>query len=326
MTPARQPLPLVAVGHVTLDRVGERKVLGGSAWYAASAWRALGEQVRLITAAGPELPPFAPWRGLNVELRRAQRTTEFSNLHEGGGSRRLILHGQACPLPPLGQGPPCDVLFLAPVLGEVPLEAWRRATDARLIGAGLQGWLKQAGPDGEVVARPDLIDPTSFEGVDVACLSEEDLAGDDGWLARLAEVVPVVALTLAERGCELICRGAPSVRVPTPEARSVDPTGAGDAFAAGLLRAIARGASPLEAASAAVALGAAAVEHVGAPPVGAVRAADCLEHHPGERAHGWQHVDAPVGGDEGGQGAPAVPQPAEEEADHQDGQPGAQHN
>lgn len=276
MTPGRLPQPFVAVGHITLDRVGERRVLGGSAWYAASAWRALGEEVRLVTAAGPELPPLPSWRGLDVHLRRAPRTTEFSNVHLGGGRRRLLLHAQASPLPPLHADERCEVLFLAPVLGEVPFEPWVRATDARLVGVGLQGWLKQAEgrprAGAEVRARPDLVDPEMFEGADVACLSEEDLAGDDRWLSRLVEVVPVVALTLAERGCEVIHRGA-ATRVPAPPADEVDPTGAGDVFAAGFLRALSRGAPPVEAARIATALGAAAVEHVGPPPADAVRSA-----------------------------------------------------
>ena len=328
MTPARQRQPFIAVGHVTLDHVGERRVLaafeeaaraspgtppgaartippnsgvapatpdsserhqrrpathparlelprkllGGSAWYAASAWRALGERVRLITAAGPELPPLPAWRGLDVHLRRAPRTTEFSNHHLGGGRRRLVLHAQASPVPPLDSGPPCEVLFLAPVLGEVPFEPWRRGAEARLLAVGLQGWLKRADPTtGEVHARPDQVDPALFEGADVACLSEEDLAGDDRWLARLTEVVPVVALTLAERGCDLI-RAGRSTRIPAVRAADeVDPTGAGDIFAAGLVRALARGATPVEAATLGAALGAMTVEHLGPPPPAAIR-------------------------------------------------------
>ena len=276
MTPGRLTQPFVAVGHVTLDRVGDRRVLGGSAWYAASAWRALGERVKLVTAAGPELPPLPAWRGLDVQLRRCARTSEFSNDHLGGGRRRLLVHAQAAPLPPFAADSvadaPCEVLFLAPVLGEVPFEPWLRATDARLVGVGLQGWLKHSdGHLGEVVARPDRVDPESFRGADVACLSEEDLSGDDDWLTRLADVVPIIALTQAERGCQLIHHGRsthiPAAPLATAE---IDPTGAGDVFAAGLLRALSRGAPPAEAARIAAALGAAAVEHLGPPPASAL--------------------------------------------------------
>ncbi|MEV8506495.1 PfkB family carbohydrate kinase [Actinoplanes sp. NPDC051475] len=58
-----------------------------------------------------------------------------------------------------------------------------------------------------------------------------------------------------------VLRSVTGVRVP-----SIDPTGAGDAFAAGLLRAWCSGAEPQAALEAGAALGAAAVQQVGARP------------------------------------------------------------
>ena len=49
------PVALV-VGHATLDRAGGELVPGGSVFYAAHALAALGAQVRVLTAAGPDLP------------------------------------------------------------------------------------------------------------------------------------------------------------------------------------------------------------------------------------------------------------------------------
>ncbi|GGQ57130.1 carbohydrate kinase family protein [Couchioplanes azureus] len=58
-----------------------------------------------------------------------------------------------------------------------------------------------------------------------------------------------------------VLRSVAGVRVP-----SLDPTGAGDAFAAGLLRAWCSGADPQAALAAGAALGAAAVQRIGARP------------------------------------------------------------
>ena len=52
------PIALVC-GHATLDRVGGALVAGGSAYYAAHALAALGARVRVLTAAGPDLPADA---------------------------------------------------------------------------------------------------------------------------------------------------------------------------------------------------------------------------------------------------------------------------
>jgi sugar/nucleoside kinase (ribokinase family) len=59
-----------------------------------------------------------------------------------------------------------------------------------------------------------------------------------------------------------VLRSVAGVRVP-----ALDPTGAGDAFAAGLLTAWCAGAEPAAALSAGAALGAAAVQTAGARPL-----------------------------------------------------------
>ncbi len=253
MSEDRPPLEMLAVGHVTHDRHGETLVAGGSAWYAARVWHALGDRARLVTSVGAEFVRDDALVGLEVEVERRGRTTVFTNLYPEGGPRRQYVETQAPPvspsLLPAGWAAP-DVLFLAPVLGEVDVAAWLGATRARLVGAGLQGWLKRA-LDAEaprrVGQRPADVNPEQFRGVAAAFLSTEDLDGDHAWIDRLAAVVPLVFLTRGAGGCDVItAEGRRRVGVfPTTE---VDPTGAGDTFAAGALDALARGASPVEAA------------------------------------------------------------------------------
>jgi len=84
--------------------------------------------------------------------------------------------------------------------------------------------------------------------------------------ARLTTVAGNVVVKLGGDGAvwasrDGILRSVPGVRVP-----SLDPTGAGDAFAAGLLTAWCSGAEPADALAAGAALGAAAVRTAGARP------------------------------------------------------------
>jgi hypothetical protein len=145
-----------------------------------------------------------------------------------------------------------DVLFLGPVLNEVDIPAWKRTTRARLVALGVQGFLREAGQDdgsGTKGVRPRLWNPDEEElkGVDVACLSDEDLIGQADLLDRLCDLVPVVALTRERKGCDIIT-AENKVWVGIHPARQVDPTGAGDTFAAGFLLGLACGQSPGEAA------------------------------------------------------------------------------
>jgi ribokinase len=82
---------------------------------------------------------------------------------------------------------------------------------------------------------------------------------------RLAEWFPEVVVTLGEEGA-LWTDGTELMRMEAEPARVVDSTGAGDAFAAGLLAARTRGAGPGEALRAGCALAARAVATTGARP------------------------------------------------------------
>jgi ribokinase len=82
----------------------------------------------------------------------------------------------------------------------------------------------------------------------------------------LAESIPEVVVTLGEEGA-LWTDGAGVVRVAAEPAEVVDTTGAGDAFAAGLVAARLRGEGPERALRAGCALAARAVSSPGARPV-----------------------------------------------------------
>jgi ribokinase len=82
----------------------------------------------------------------------------------------------------------------------------------------------------------------------------------------LAESFAEVVVTLGEVGA-LWTDGSELVRVAAPAVDVVDTTGAGDAFAAGLLAARLRGAGPEDALEAGCALAARAITVPGARPV-----------------------------------------------------------
>jgi sugar/nucleoside kinase (ribokinase family) len=96
------------------------------------------------------------------------------------------------------------------------------------------------------------------------CFPNEDEAEvlGDG----LLDVYEVVALKRGSRGARVLRRGAPPVDVPAAPVEAIDPTGAGDAFAAGYLAALLRGEDDAGCAAAAVAAAAEAIRRPGARP------------------------------------------------------------
>jgi len=257
------------VGHVTLDRRGAGYEPGGSVWYAGRTFEALGAAPRIATAAGPDHPGSA-LAGLPASVRQAAATTVFENVHGAGGRRTQRVLAAAPRLDPaeLPREPAwreVDVLHLAPVLDELAPRAWAAVVRARVVGLGVQGLLRRVEPGGAV--RQPAWDVAGLEGVTVAFVGEDDLVGQDGLVERLAAAVPVVVLTLAARGCE-VHAGSRVARIGAFPAREQDPTGAGDAFAAGFLLAAAEGADAVEAARLGAAAGSIAVEGVGGATLG----------------------------------------------------------
>jgi hypothetical protein len=168
-----------------------------------------------------------------MTVRAAERTTTFEHVNTGG-RRRSWLRATA---EPVDEEVDADVVFLCPVAGEVGPRCFRRGAGTRVVGAGLQGWLRATGPGGEVVPR--ALPP---------------LAGADAWFASAEDVAAppdlpgIVAWTAGEAGADVRVGGAwHHVRAyPTT---AIDPTGAGDVFAAAFLVAWARGEPPLRAAA-----------------------------------------------------------------------------
>lgn len=264
----------LAVGHVTLDAYPEGLLLGGSVAYSTRVWQALGAQVQAITAAGRDLPTLPP----EFEVRPSEKTTRFSNTYDGEGNRRQVLVGQAEVLMAGEIHAPADVAFLCPVLHDFAPRPWIAAlAGTPVLAAGLQGWLKQAGPGGVVEYGPRC-DPADFQGLQVAFLSEEDLAGRLDWLDRLCAVVSTVYLTQGRAGARVFYRGEVQ-HIGTCPAHEVDPTGAGDTFAAATLWALAQGEGVVEAGCWGAAAASVMVEHRAVAPL------EALRQTPERRAH-----------------------------------------
>ncbi len=102
-----------------------------------------------------------------------------------------------------------------------------------------------------LVTQADVVFPSEGE-LDVVGLDEADLL----------EAGAVVCTTLGAAGARVRC-GALDVHVPASTANEVDPTGAGDIFAAGFVAATLRGAAPDEAARLGCAIATRSVETLG---------------------------------------------------------------
>jgi hypothetical protein len=272
--PTRSEPSALAVGQVTHDRYGERIVPGGCAFYAARTFAALGATTGLATGVGEDFDCDDGLAGLDVMRAVGGRSTVFLNTYPDDGPRIQWIDAVA---PQVGievlepRWPRADAVFLAPVFGELDLGEWTGAVAGRVVGLGLQGFLKQPGdphPEIEgrrrVVARPFDVDPQLLAKIDAVFLSEEDIEvfGTERLLDDLRRAVGIVSVTRGERGA-VVYRGDDAIEVGTAPCDVVDPTGAGDTYAAAFLFALACGDSLTHAARLATAAASIVVEAQG---------------------------------------------------------------
>jgi len=259
----------LAIGHVARDEFeGELTWrLGGTALYAAATAARLGTPTALVTRVGPIEKPALEDRcaqlGITLHALPSSTTTTFAFRYVEG--RRLMrLKARARGISP-SDVPPEWRGARAVVLGSIAHELDRSlfaTTSPRATVLVAQGYLREWAADGAI--RPhewedaDEIVPL----VSAVVISEDDVAGDLSAPRRWARNGRVY-VTLSERGALVLERGSETTIPGYRAERVVDPTGAGDAFAAGLAIALGDGRPPDDCARFANAVASFAVEGVG---------------------------------------------------------------
>ena len=226
----------LVVGHVLEDVLpdGSRR-LGGAATYASLQAARLGLRVALLTAA-PDSLDLSLLDGVDVHRIDSPVASSMRNVYEGDRRSQYLLQRGPVIRP---QDVPDEltetpIVLLGPVAGDVDLAVAERFSGT-LLGLGVQGWLRRAGADGLIEPAPwrEVALPANAAAVFVSdedLPEEERLAALDDWAAR----VPVVACTRSKFGAEVCWRGERRSIAAFP-AHTVDPTGAGDVFAAAFL-------------------------------------------------------------------------------------------
>ncbi|HEY6553298.1 MAG TPA: PfkB family carbohydrate kinase [Vicinamibacteria bacterium] len=259
---------LLTVGHVTWDRRGRDDVLGGSVAYGSLTALKLGWEAGALTSAGPDFEPGRDLAGVEAFVGRAPSTTRFQNDYDAEGLRRQVLSARAddvelATLPDRWRNP--DALLLGPVAGELP-GFQVSAFEAGGVGAIAQGWLREVAADGSISPRGWPTAARDLAGVHVLFLSEFDLPR--GAAARdFLQFVPIVVLTRGWEGVTLFTHDA-AHDIPSLPRQEVDPTGAGDVFAAAFLVRYHEVGDPEEACAFAACAASCVVEGIGTSTLG----------------------------------------------------------
>lgn len=280
-TPSAGEPRLLVVGHLTEDFGPGRAAtgrLGGAAAYAGLLARGFGVRTTVLTAVDAGFPFLAELEGLHLIRCPSADRTRFENRYRTDGSREQRVPSRAARIP--GEAireavsglPSGSAVLYAPVIDELdlgdgalprppgfPPGPSQRGRRRALAAVAAQGLLRRLGPEGIVRAFHPPRLAARLSELDLVCLSEADLDGRE--ITGLEG--PRLALTRGRRGAVLLGQGRPKRNVPALPADEVDPTGAGDVFAAALTIGLWRGLGEARAARRAAAAAAITVEAPG---------------------------------------------------------------
>ena len=266
----------LAVGHVARDLLPNGGwQLGGAVYYAAAAARRLGVQrIGVLTSGSAEIVEAlrAALPGVEVVAVPSERATCYENTYTPAG-RRQYLRARAADMdathiPPGWRHP--RIALLAPLNQEVA-GTLASAFPGALVAGAAQGWLRAWDADG-------LVSPTDFtQAGDILphlralLLSLEDLgvAADTAVpliherLSAWTRMAPHVVVTRGPQGALLLRDGEPPEVIAGYPAHVVDPTGAGDVFAAAFLIELAETGDASHAADFACRVAALSIEETG---------------------------------------------------------------
>lgn len=226
-----EPVDYLIIGHITEDITPTGSQIGGTASYSALTAKALGLRVGIVTACNNCLN-LEELNRIPVAGLTSEDNTVFENIQTPAG-RVQYLHHRAPTLnlslvPESWRNP--SIVHLAPVANEVDPGLVRAFPNA-LIGLTPQGWMRAWDEQGLVRFTDWPEAGFVMQNASAAVLSIEDVHGDESYIEDFASHIRVLAVTEGAAGARVYWNGDVR-RFRPPSVEELEPTGAGDIFAA----------------------------------------------------------------------------------------------
>lgn len=259
---ALEPVDYLVIGHVAHDLTPQGPRLGGTTSFSALTARALGLRVGVFTASGPETS-LAALQGISVVSSESPQSTTFENIYTESGriqylrarANRLDLNNIPAPWQR------ASIIHLGPIANEMD-SVLPGSFSPALIGITPQGYMRQWDAENRVSMCDWENSGPALARAGAIVMSREDVNGDDELIEQMAHQTRVLAVTEGAAGSVLYWNGDRR-RFRAPAVKEVDPTGAGDIYAAAFFVRLFKTRDPWEAARFATVLASHSVTRAG---------------------------------------------------------------
>ena len=221
----------LVIGHITHDLHAGGYTIGGTAAYASLTAKSLGRIPAVLTAGGKK-QPSNELNGIIQKWKYSPVFTAFENIETGKG-RKQILRSIADDLMPedvSSNWQDVSIVHLGPVANEVHPDIMDVFPNA-VIGLTPQGWMRARDENNVVHFHPWKHADKLLQRANAVVLSIEDVLGDFNLISSFANKTDLLAVTEGNNGAFIYSEGKIH-HFSAPKVQAVDPTGAGDIFAA----------------------------------------------------------------------------------------------
>jgi 1D-myo-inositol 3-kinase len=255
----------VVVGHVCQDLMPDGSLsVGGSVSYATTTALRMGYRAGVVTSAGPGMDLAEALPGAQIVCHRSDQTTVFENIYHNG-KRTQFVHGRAdvltCKHIPANWRQ-ARMIYLGSIDQEIDESVFRCFPEQALVGLMPQGFFRRWNGKGQVHFTEWNPPEAVLRRINVLVMSELDVPDPHGLAREWGKSAEIVVVTQAERGATVYRQGMPC-HYPARPAHQVDPTGAGDVYAAAFLIRLAETGDACQAAAFADAVASFSVEGPG---------------------------------------------------------------
>jgi len=231
MIPEPPSIDYLVIGHVAKDDRANGTVLGGTVSYAGRTALSMGYHVGVITSCSEDFD-LSLLDGIQIYRYPSKETTVFNNIYttEGRVQRILLKASNLVPESVPQNWRSIKIVHLGPIANEVDPALFDTFPSA-FIGISPQGWLRRWDSSGHIQLVSWKTIKEWLGRANAVVLSTEDLMNDEDAAQEISQYCRVLALTRAAQGASIYWNGH-RTNLPTLQVEEVDPTGAGDIFAA----------------------------------------------------------------------------------------------
>ena len=273
MNPQSAEIDVLLIGHLTRDLIDNNPQssyrLGGTVSFAAITALCLGRKPTILTRASLDTDLAELPASVDLRVLPSETTTTFANVYTEQGRIQYCY----TPAPAITADEIPDTLrhpravLLGPLVNEIGGDIPPIFSDATLVVAVPQGWMRRWDETGRVYSKPWENADVILPHVNVLVLSLEDINYDLKQLDPFFKHVSMLVLTEYREGSTLYQRGEDGqihlTKIPPRPANEVDPTGAGDIFATAFMIRLQETGDPVQSARFANITASFGVEHQG---------------------------------------------------------------